>query len=132
MPKSFAEETHICLGKHSFDHMPKLHEFQSVSELYKLLSDSSRIRIFWILCHCEECVLHLSEMMDMSSPAISHHLKQLRAAGLILSRREGKEVYYRAAATKQVELLHQMIETIVQITCPESETHSTEDFTLTE
>ncbi len=123
MYEPIADDARICLGKHHFDHMPKPHEFQSIAELYKLLSDSSRIRIFWILCHCEECVLHLSDMMDMSSPAVSHHLKQLRAAGLILSRREGKEVYYRAAATKQVELLHQMIETIVQIACPESESN---------
>ena len=54
----------------------------------------------------------------MSSPAVSHHLKQLKAAGLIVSRREGKEVYYRAADTPQVQLLHHMIEHLMELACP--------------
>lgn len=57
----------------------------------------------------------------MSSPAVSHHLKQLRSAGLIVNRREGKEVYYTAADTEQVRLLHQMIEELVKIACPSQE-----------
>ena len=54
----------------------------------------------------------------MNSPAVSHHLKQLKAGGLIVSRREGKEVYYKAADTRQVQLLHGMIEALMAITCP--------------
>lgn len=54
----------------------------------------------------------------MSSPAVSHHLKQMKASGLTKSRREGKEVYYKAADTEQAELLHHMIEKIMSITCP--------------
>ena len=100
--------------------LPQAGEFQKVSELFRQLGDCSRIRIFWLLCHCEECVINLSAMVDMSSPAVSHHLKQLKAGGLIVSRREGKEVYYRAADTELVRLLHHMIETLVAISCPGS------------
>ena len=100
------------------DHMPSVEEFQTVADIFKQLGDGSRIRIFWLLCHCEECVINLSSMVDMSSPAVSHHLKQLKAAQLIVSRREGKEVYYRAAGTQQAQLLHHMIEHLVSITCP--------------
>ena len=70
--------------------------FQTVADVFKQLSDSSRVRIFWLLCHCEECVINLSAMVDMSSPTVSHRLKQLKSAGLIVSRRDGKEVYYSA------------------------------------
>ena len=57
-------------------------------------------------------------MMDMSSPAVSHHLRQLRSAGLIVSRREGKEVYYKAADTAQARLFHRLIEELLEISCP--------------
>ena len=64
--------------------------FQTVADIFKLLSDSSRVRIFWLLCHCEECVVDLSATVGMSPPAVSHHLRQLRESGLLISRRVGK------------------------------------------
>ena len=99
--------------------MPDAEAFAATADLFKQLSDKSRLRLFWLLCHCEECVLNLSVMMDMSSPALSHHLKLLKACGLIVSRREGKEVYYRAADTPQAEALHHMTERVAEIACPE-------------
>lgn len=98
--------------------MPSVENFQTLSDILKQLGDGSRLRIFWLLCHCEECVVNLSAMVGMSSPAISHHLKLLRAAGLIVNRRAGKEVYYTAANTQQAQLLHHMIEDLVVIACP--------------
>ena len=108
--------------------LPNTDDFQIVAELFKLLSDCSRLRIFWLLCHCEECVINLSAIMDMSSPAVSHHLKQLKATGLITSRRDGKEVYYRAADTETVSVLHNMLEILVSISCPnKDEYHKNDD-----
>lgn len=97
----------------------EVEHFQNIAELFKYLGDTTRIRIFWLLCHCEECVTNIAAMMEMSSPAVSHHLRPLRNSGLIVSRRIGKEVYYKAADTKQSRLLHQMIEQVMEITCPE-------------
>ena len=99
--------------------MPSVENFQTLSDIFKQLGDGSRLRIFWLLCHCEECVVNLSAMVGMSSPAVSHHLKLLRAAGLIVNRRAGKEVYYTAANTQQAQLLHHMIEDLLVIACPE-------------
>lgn len=99
------------------EQLDKIEHFQLVSEIFRQLSDTTRIRIFWLLCHCEECVVNLSYLMDMSSPAISHHLRPLKSSGLVVSRREGKEVYYRAADTAQSRLLHEMIEQVMEITC---------------
>lgn len=97
----------------------RIDHFQMVAELFKQLGDTTRIRIFWLLCHCEECVINISAMMEMSSPAVSHHLRPLRDSGLIVSRREGKEVYYKAADTSRSRLLHRMIEEMMEITCPD-------------
>ena len=50
---------------------------------------------------------------------MSHHLRLLKDAGLVRSRREGKEVRYRAAETPTCKLLHQMIEKTMEISCPQ-------------
>lgn len=103
------------------EYSPSVEEFQDISMLLRQLGDGNRLRLFWILCHCEECVINLSAMMGMSSPAISHHLKQLRTSGLITSRRDGKEVYYRASGNAQTRLLHQLVEKLVKQICPNGE-----------
>lgn len=109
---------HGQIMEHNINEIPANQSFQTISDIFKLLSDSSRIRIFWLLCHGEECVINLSAMMEMSSPAVSHHLKALKAGNLITSERNGKEVYYKAADTEQGKLLHHMIENLMDITCP--------------
>lgn len=98
--------------------LSRVSDFQTVADVFKQLGDTTRIRIFWLLCHQEECVLNISTMLEMSSPAVSHHLRPLKNNGLIVSRREGKEVYYHSADNEQSRLLHQMIEQVMEITCP--------------
>ena len=93
--------------------------FQSVADIFRQLGDPSRIRIFWLLCHCEECVVNIADMVEMSSPAVSHHLRVLKDSGLLSSRRDGREVYYRAADTTQSRLLHEMIEQVMDVACPQ-------------
>ena len=70
--------------------------------------------------HCDLFdVINISAMVGMSSPAVSHHLKLLKASGLITSRRKGKEVYYSAAMTKNSQALHKMLEELLEIACPD-------------
>jgi len=99
-------------------HMPDADTLATVSAAMKQLGDATRLHIFWFLCHYEECVINIAAYMQMSSPAISHHLRLLKASGLITSRREGKEMYYRAAETPLVEELHHTVERVGRISCP--------------
>ncbi len=115
MPHDHGEE----ISEHLRESVERTESFRTVSDIFKLLADPSRARIFWLLCHCEECVVNISFLTDMTSPAVSHHLRQLKDGGLIVSRREGKEVYYKAASTEQVRLLHVMMEKTMEISCPE-------------
>ena len=101
--------------------MPSLEGFSVASDVFRLLGDASRVKLFWILCHTEECVTDLAAMMEMSSPALSHHLRFLKTSGLIVSRREGKEVFYRCADTELADALHHIIEDVVKIACPDKE-----------
>ena len=103
------------------EHLPGENEIAGVSEAMKQLGDPSRLRIFWLLCHCEECVLNIAAIVNMSSPAVSHHLRLLKSSGLIVSRREGKEMYYKTADTEMAQTLHYMIEKLGKITCPQEE-----------
>ena len=99
--------------------LPSEERVHMVSTILKQLGDPSRLRIFWLLCHCEECVINIAALTDMTSPAVSHHLRLLKTSGLIVSRREGKEMYYKAADTDVAQSLHKIIESIADITCPE-------------
>ncbi len=108
------------------EHLPGENEIAGVSEALKQLGDPSRLRIFWLLCHCEECVLNIAAIVNMTSPAVSHHLRLLKNSGLIVSRREGKEMYYRTADTELAQVLHHMIEKLGRITCPEQSDSPTE------
>ena len=99
------------------EHISCLDEFQLAAGTFKQLGDASRLRIYWLLCHCEECVTNISALVNMTSPAVSHHLRQLKSNGLITSRREGKEVYYKASLSEESKLLHLAIEKILEISC---------------
>lgn len=96
--------------------------FAAASDLFRQLSDPTRVRIFWLLSHQEECVINIAAMLDMTSPAVSHHLRSLTESKLLTSRRVGKEVYYRASDTVQMRLLHEVVEQVMQIACPEKVT----------
>lgn len=105
--------------EHIVEGLKKVAQFNTVAELLKNFGDPTRIRIFWLLCHQEECVNNIAALMDMSSPAISHHLRSLSQCGLIVSRRDGKEVYYKANNTEICDLFHKGIEKVMSISCPE-------------
>ena len=92
--------------------------FERVTEIFGQVSDPNRLKIFWLLCHYEECVINISAIMHMSSPAVSHHLKSLKSSGLIVSRREGKEVYYKAAQTPISRMLLSATEELMEASCP--------------
>ncbi|MBO4311156.1 MAG: winged helix-turn-helix transcriptional regulator [Lachnospiraceae bacterium] len=115
LPHEHGEEKSIEKLKNNLSNE---NSFETVADIFQQLSDPTRIRIFWLLCHYEECVINISAILEMSSPAVSHHLRPLKNSGLIVSRREGKEVYYRAADTEEARLLHGMIEEVMKIKCP--------------
>lgn len=63
----------------------------------RALGDETRQRILEILQdEGEQCVNDLVERFNVSQPTISHHLNFLRQANLVASRRDGKQIYYRA------------------------------------
>ncbi len=92
--------------------------FDAATEVFRVLGDPNRVRLFWLLCHSEQCVINLAALMDTSSPAVSHHLRALAGRGLVTSHRRGKEVYYRAADSELTFLLHKTVEQVMEAACP--------------
>ena len=70
------------------------HTFNRLLNFYKLIADSTRIRILFVLDQHEMCVCDIANSLNMTKSAISHQLKALKEYELIKSRKDGKEVFY--------------------------------------
>jgi ArsR family transcriptional regulator, arsenate/arsenite/antimonite-responsive transcriptional repressor len=70
-----------------------------LSRGFKALADPIRLRLLSLIASFtggEACVCDLTGGFDLTGPTISHHLKVLREAGLIIGDRRGTWIYYRA------------------------------------
>ncbi len=77
---------------------------------FKLLADETRLRILFFLLEKRELnVRTLCELLELSQPAVSHHLALLRVDGLIECRRDGKHNYYRILPDRFGELLGMIV-----------------------
>lgn len=74
--------------------MPDDASLFALSDFFKILGDSTRIRIMWALDQAEMCVCDLAVTLNMTKSAISHQLNTLKQAKLVKFRRDGKNVYY--------------------------------------
>lgn len=88
------EYVHSEVVNHVREVMEDTEVLYALSDFFKVISDSTRMRILAALDSGEMCVCDLSELLDMTISAISHQLKVLKDAHLVKSRRDGKNVYY--------------------------------------
>lgn len=65
-----------------------------LAELFRAMSDTSRIRILASIMDGEQNVGAIAERVKVSESAVSHHLRQLRQMRLVRARKDGREVYY--------------------------------------
>ncbi|MDR1405206.1 MAG: metalloregulator ArsR/SmtB family transcription factor [Candidatus Methanoplasma sp.] len=85
---------HNEILKKAYDNMPDDETVFDLSDIFKILSDSTRLKILWAMEGGEICVRGVSELLGISISAVSHQLKTLRRAHLVKSRRDGKNIYY--------------------------------------
>jgi DNA-binding transcriptional ArsR family regulator len=83
------------------------HTAAHVAELFRSFSDTSRVRILSAIAAQELNVGTLAKIVGISESAVSHHMRGLRQMGLVKSRRDGKEVYYRIEDEHIIELFQQ-------------------------
>lgn len=112
LPHNHGTHTAQLLGA-----QPQQGTFDKVSSTFHLISDPTRLKILWLLCHSEDCVANIAAAIEMSSPAVSHHLRVLKQAGLLVSHREGKETHYTLASTPEAELVHDIVDRVFDMNC---------------
>ncbi len=69
-------------------------ELLELADLFKMFSDSTRIKILYELFDGEKNVSEICDDIEMNQSAVSHQLKALKTGKLVKSRRAGKAVYY--------------------------------------
>jgi ArsR family transcriptional regulator len=78
--------------------------FETVAELFSLLSTPIRLRIIGALCNNEKNVSQLLTEIDTTQPNMSQHLSTLYRAGVLGKRREGTQIYYRLESERVATL----------------------------
>lgn len=68
-----------------------------LADLFKIFSDSTRIRILYALMDGEKSVSEICEAVEMTQSAVSHQLKTLKSSHLVKVRRDGKAMLYSLA-----------------------------------
>jgi len=74
--------------------MPAGEQFRTLSNLYKMFADATRLKIMWALSKERMCVCDLAVLLGITKSAVSHQLKSLRLTNLVHNEKEGKNVYY--------------------------------------
>jgi len=87
-------------------------------EVFKALSDDTRINVIKILSKENKCACQILEAFNISQSTLSHHMKLLTGSGLVLASKEGKWVHYKINEPlfNEVKSFFDNIE-VVDITC---------------
>ncbi len=83
-----------------------------LADFFKVLGDSTRMRILCALDLTELCVCDLAALLNMTMSAISHQLRSLKQADLVRFRRDGKTVYYALADDHVRDIIEKGLEHI--------------------
>ncbi|MDR3230366.1 MAG: metalloregulator ArsR/SmtB family transcription factor [Synergistaceae bacterium] len=82
---------------------------ENLIELFKSLSDETRLRILNLLYERELCVCHIMAVLDIPQSNASRHLSRLKHAGLVRGRREAQWMYYSLAGDREKLLLGDLV-----------------------
>jgi len=72
-----------------------LEQAELAAEVFRMLADSTRVRLLWAMLDTALSVNELADLVGKPAPSVSQHLAKLRMARLVRTRREGTQVFYR-------------------------------------
>ena len=110
--RAFADEVQIANCKETLD----VNEiaFKSLSKSLALAGNETRLKILFLLEEENElCPCDLADILGMSIPAVSQHLRKLKDGNIIEGRREGQTIFY-SLKKEQLNLLHPFFKHIIE------------------
>jgi len=104
---------------------------KQLAQIFKALSDETRLEIVVTLAGREMCVCDILDAFKLSQPAISHHLKVLKQAGVLVDSRDGKWIYY-SVNPGVLELVEGLLQEVIKKSETKERLHNCVDESLDE
>jgi len=92
--------------KETIKTIPRQEDIGQMADIFKALSDPSRLKIVLALLTQEHCVCDIAVICNQTESAISHQLRILRTLKIVKNRREGKIIYYSIDDDHVISLIH--------------------------
>ena len=106
------DELHTDSIERGRENMPPEAELYELSDFFKVLGDSTRMRILFAIDGGPLCVCDIAELLGMTKSAVSHQLKILRQNDLVTYRRAGKNAFYELADEHVRDIIEKALEHI--------------------
>ena len=100
--------------------------FESVAELFAVLSTPIRLKIISAVCNGEKNVSELLAQIDTTQPNMSQHLSMLYRCGVLSKRRAGTQMYYRQQSERVATLCRAVCTQVAMELDPQSEVKASE------
>lgn len=108
----------FCFNKNKVNKIKKailpIESLRMLSEVFKAISDVTRLKIILALKDEELCVCDISHILGVSLSAVSHQLRILRNLKLVKYRSQGKMVFYSLADRHTIKLIKEGITRIIE------------------
>ena len=91
----------------TLENFPGQEDITAIAEIFKALSDPSRLKIVLALLKQEHCVCDIAVICNQTESAISHQLSHLKNQDLVRDRRDGKEIYYSIADQHVFDIINE-------------------------
>ena len=99
--------------------IPEDRSLEFKTRIFKVISDTNRLKILEILRGGERCQCEIIPMLDQSQPTVSRHLRLLEEGGLIRSRRDGTRMFYEVVDSHIFNVIDAVDEDMVKIVSDE-------------
>jgi len=93
--------------------LPSESEAADVAAIFTHLSDTTRVKLLSMLATSDLCVCEMADLLGMSQPAVSHHLRILKQCDVIRFRKWGQRTMYYLSDNEIGETIRRLLEVVI-------------------